>query len=80
MHLCDQDGLAVEDPLTGGEAYAERSARGPGGALKVEAFGGGIEMDPGVAFEPPGCSTPPGRALSYSRSRTRRSSEESSAM
>ena len=47
---CDQDGLAVEDPLTGGEAEDEGAVEAAGG-LEVEVLDGGVEVELGVALE-----------------------------
>ena len=48
---CDQDRLAVEDPLTGSEAEDDRSVQTAAG-LEVEVFDGGVEVELGVALEP----------------------------
>ena len=48
---CDQDGLAVEDPLTGSEAEDDRSVETAAG-LQVEVFDGGVEVELDVALEP----------------------------
>ena len=46
----DEHGLAVPDPLPGGEAEHEGSVQ-PAGGLEVEVFDGGVEVELGVAFE-----------------------------
>ena len=46
----DEHGLAVPDPLPGGEAEHEGSVQ-PAGGLEVEVFDGGVEVEFGVAFE-----------------------------
>ena len=46
----DENGLAVPDPLPGGEAEHEGSVQ-PAGGLEVEVFDGGVEVEFGVAFE-----------------------------
>ena len=47
----DEDGLAVPDPLSGGEAEHEGAVEAAGG-LEVEVFDGGVEVQPSVALEP----------------------------
>ena len=46
----DENGLAVPDPLPGGEAEHEGSVQ-PAGSLEVEVFDGGVEVEFGVALE-----------------------------
>ena len=46
----DENGLAVPDPLPGGEAEHEGSVQ-PARDLEVEVFDGGVEVEFGVAFE-----------------------------
>ena len=46
----DEHGLAVADPLPGGEAEHEGSVQ-PAGSLEVEVFDGGVEVEFGEALE-----------------------------
>ena len=46
----DEDGLAVPDPLAGGEAEHEGAVEATGG-LEVEVFDGGVEVELGEALE-----------------------------
>ena len=47
---CDEDGLAVPDPLTGGEAEDDRAIEATRG-LEVEVLEGGVEMELGLALQ-----------------------------